>query len=254
MTTAERTSSDLIEALHRRASVRRFTRKPVPVPVIDDLLAAAIRAPTSFNLQAYSMVVVTDPVRLGTLATLTGQPHVAGAPVVVVVCADLARMWRLGGRFGEPVGPEHDDLTLTSVIDASLAGMCLALAAESVGLGTVMLGAVRNRPDETAELLALPVGTTALFGVCLGWPAAPQPERPRLRPDLLGHPDRYDLERADASLDFDVSTLWKARGSIRADEIIDWRKQVVRGLKRARARSEKQVPTIRAVAPEPRTP
>ena len=179
MTTAGTSLSETIALLHRRASVRAFTGEPVSAAVLDDLLAAAVRAPTSFNLQAYSLVVIAEPARRAQLAELVGQRHVAEAPVTVVVCSDVRRLYRLGRRLGELVGPEHPDLAVTAVIDASLVGMCLALSAESIGLGTVMVGAVRNRPDEIAHLLELPTGVTALFGVCLGWRAGSPPGRPR---------------------------------------------------------------------------
>ena len=227
-------SSEMIERLHRRASVRAFGPLPVPASLLDDLLAAAVRAPTSFNFQAYCLIVVTAPARRQKLADLIDQRHVAQAPVVVVVCADVSRLHRLGERFGEPLGPEHRDLITTAVIDASLAGMCLALVAESVGLGTVMVGAVRNRPAEVADVLGLPDHVSPLFGVCVGWPEQTPPARPRLRADLLSHSDRYDAARAERALHADTSTLWKPGQPVAGEEAAGWRFLMTRGLGRAR--------------------
>jgi nitroreductase len=236
MTMSAIATSETIDLLHSRASVRAFSAEPVPADLLDDLLAAGLRAPTSFNLQAYSFVVVRDPDRRRALAGLVNQAHVARAPVTVVVCTDLARLYELGRRHGEAVGPEHQDLLLTSVVDASLAGMCLALGAESLGLGTVMLGAVRNRPAEVAALLGLPADVTALFGVCLGWPGETPAGRPRMRPDLLVHAETFDDDRARRSVDDDPAALWRSGAAVSDDDAAEWRRQVVRGLQRARTR------------------
>jgi nitroreductase len=231
------TLSETIDLLHRRTSVRGFTADPVPEPLLDRLLCAALRAPTSFNLQAYAMVVISDPDRRRQLAALVNQPHVGVAPVTVVICTDLARLYELGHRSGEPVGPQHQDLLLTSIVDASLAGMCLALSAESVGLGTVMLGAVRNRPEAIAGLLGLPAGVTALFGICLGWPAGTPVPRPRMRADLLVHPQTYDSERASRATTVGEESLWRASAPVTAQDAETWQHEIVRGLRKARSRT-----------------
>jgi nitroreductase len=227
-------ASEIIDRLHRRASVRAFGPDPIPEPLLGDLLAAAVHAPTSFNFQAYCLIVVTDRSSRERLAELVSQGHVARAPAVIVVCADVRRLYRLGQQAGEPVGPEHRDLMTTAIIDASLAGMCLALAAESVGLGTVMVGAVRGRPEDVAALLGLPGDVSPLFAVCAGWPAQAPTVRPRLRPDLLAHPDRYDADRAEGALHTGESALWTAGRPATRQEIADWHVLVKRGLGRAR--------------------
>ncbi len=45
------------------------------------------------------------------------------------------------------------------------------LAAESLGLSTVYIGAMRNRPEDVARLLGLPQGAAAVFGLCVGYAA-----------------------------------------------------------------------------------
>lgn len=241
--------SATLELLRHRASVRAFTPDPVPGSLIDDLICAAVRIPTSFNLQAYALIVLTEPQRVARLSELCGQAHVAKAPAVVVICADLDRVSRLGRALCEPVDLAQDDIRLTAIIDASLVGASLSLAAESVGLGTVMLGAVRNRPHDVAELLRLPRDAMALFGVCLGWPQGTPRCRPRLRSDLVTHEQVYQPERADAALEMTECTLSHPDGQVSDEEIANWRVQHVRGLRRAGeragAREVNHVPNIR---------
>ncbi|QTR04586.1 nitroreductase family protein, partial [Saccharothrix algeriensis] len=211
-------------------SARSFRDVPVDDDLLDRVLAAATRAPTSFNFQGYALVVIRDPARRAALAELIGKTFVAVAPAFVLVCADPGRLWAVGERHAVPVGPQHDDLGLSSVVDASLAGMCLALAAESVGLGTVMVGAVRNRVGAVSVLLDLPEGARVLFGMAIGWSDEVRRPRPRLRPDLVVHRERYSAAvRATtamaiwALLMFQLWTDTRASAQLRSEVARCWR-------------------------------
>jgi hypothetical protein len=69
------------------------------------------------------------------------------------------------------------------VIDAALAAQNAVTAAESLGLGTVYIGAMRNRPEDVAAELQLPPRVVAVFGLCVGTPdpGSPPPSS-RARP------------------------------------------------------------------------
>ena len=54
-------TSGTIETLLNRVSVRDYEDRPVDDVTVDAILKAAFRAPTSSNIQAYSVIVVRDP-------------------------------------------------------------------------------------------------------------------------------------------------------------------------------------------------
>ena len=66
-------TSETIELLHRRVSVRRYKPDPVPEAMVEAILKAAFRAPTSSNIQSYSVVVVRDREVLRKLAPITSH-------------------------------------------------------------------------------------------------------------------------------------------------------------------------------------
>ncbi len=185
-------TSETIRTLLDRVSVRKYADKPVDDATVDAVLRAAFRAPTSSNIQAYSVVVVRDGDTLAELAPVTGnQKHVADAPVFLAFCADLTRIAKAMGDRGHDIDPNNLELGLVSSIDAALVGMSASLAAESIGLRGVMIGAVRNDAVRTAEILGLPHHVYCVFGMVLGWPAEAPKQKPRMPFEGMVHRERY---------------------------------------------------------------
>ncbi|WP_461535000.1 NADPH-dependent oxidoreductase [Spongorhabdus nitratireducens] len=192
---------DVIQLLQNRASVRDFEDKPVNPEILQTILDAARQAPTASNVQAYSLVVVQQQDTRNMLAELSGgQAHIAKAPVFIAVCADLYRLEQLLAASGEHLQSGLCDLELTSVIDASLVGMSASLAANSLGLGSVMIGGIRNHPVQAAELLNLPDKVFCAFGLCLGWPIQTPPAKPRLPQEAVVFNERYQQEFPTAAV------------------------------------------------------
>lgn len=173
-------------------TIRSFTDQPIEDGIVADILAAARRAPTSSNMQTYSIVVVRDQVKKEKLAVLAGnQKHIETCPVFFAFCADLWRLEKSVAMHGEQFAPSLET-TMVSIVDASLVGMSATTAAESHGLGGVMIGGMRNHPKEVAEILGLPSGVFVVYGLCIGWPADVPAQKPRLPESLVVHQDAYD--------------------------------------------------------------
>ncbi|MBT2452267.1 nitroreductase family protein [Streptomyces sp. ISL-43] len=241
----------VLRLLAERASCRDFTDEQLEDSLVDEVLSAAVRAPTAFNFQPYSFVVVRDPeVRAALSRIAGGQRHVVGAPVFVVLCADIGRIEELCELPGQQlVSGEHPDALLSSVIDTSLAGMCATLAAESLGLGTVMVGGIRNNPSATAELLGMPPGVFPVFGLCLGRPATgPAAPRPRLRTELVVHRDRYDARSGALPPRPAATGLISPAGEVTADDRVEWQAQIDKG---RRSLGRLRAPAWRSPAADP---
>lgn len=189
--------NDVLATQLAHRSVRSYLPDQVPDSTITMLVAAAQSAATSSNLQLWSVIAVRDPDRLGRLAAITGgQRHVANAPVLLVWLADLARAKQIAAdHSGDTEGADYLESTLVAVVDAALAAQNAALAAESLGLGICYIGALRNHPVRTAEVLGLPEGVFAVFGLVVGHPdpAVETKVKPRLPQDAVLHHETYDL-------------------------------------------------------------
>ncbi|MCK9902806.1 NADPH-dependent oxidoreductase [Parafrankia colletiae] len=184
-----------VQLAHR--SVRRFGPRDVSDDELAALVAAAQSASTSSNLQVWSVIAVRDPARKARLATLAGnQEFIARAPLFLVWIADLSRVHRLAERAGTQVAAvDYLETTIVGFVDTALAAQNAAVAAESLGFGTVFVGAIRNRPAEVAAELGLPPHAVAAFGLAVGEPDPTEPAavKPRLPREAVLHRERYDL-------------------------------------------------------------
>ncbi|WP_431284461.1 NADPH-dependent oxidoreductase [Humitalea sp. 24SJ18S-53] len=195
-----------IDLLLSHRSVRGFRADALPDGTLETLVAAAQSAATSSNLQTWSVVAVTDPERRAALAKLANnQKHITQCPLFLVWLADPSRNQRLGEAEGVdlPTLP-YMETFLVAAIDAALAAQNAVVAAESLGLSTVYIGALRNDPAQVATLLGLPPGVVGVFGLCIGYAASDvanevKPRLPQaavLFHDTYGHAEEPALRAA----------------------------------------------------------
>lgn len=196
--------NETIAGLLAHRSVRAFSDRPLPVGLLETLVAAAQSAPSSSNLQTFSLVAVENTQTKARLAEVAGgQKHVAEAPLVLVWLADLARLGEIGRREGRPTEAlSYLETLFVGIIDAALAAQNAVVALESLGLGGVYIGALRNRPEAVADLLGLPPNVLGVFGLAIGYPDPERPAdvKPRLPQPVILHRERYDAALPPAAL------------------------------------------------------
>lgn len=191
-------------------SVRAYRPDPLPPHTLETLIAAAQSAATSSNLQTWSVVAVEEPARKQVLSQLAGnQAHIRDCPLFLVWLADLARLTELAAQRQLPAaGLDYLEMFVMATIDASLAAQNAATAAESLGLGTVYIGGIRNQPEQVATTLQLPPHLFAVFGLCVGYPDPTQPAavKPRLPQTAVLHREVYQPDQTEA-IDHYVETM-----------------------------------------------
>jgi coenzyme F420-0:L-glutamate ligase/coenzyme F420-1:gamma-L-glutamate ligase len=191
--------ADLDQVILSRRSVRRYTSEPVPAEVTEQLLRAAMWAPSAHNCQPWRWVVITSPDVKARLAQAMGErlradrradgdapdlveaalrrsyTRLTTAPTVIVACSSLngvepkpgSRMW----RFEQAMAMQG----VAAAIDH------LLLAAQAMGLGACWVCAPLFCPEAVSQALALPGDWEAQALVTLGYPAEvkePAPRRP----------------------------------------------------------------------------
>lgn len=165
------TSRAVLECLETRRSVRKYQKRQVERPVLEQVLQAGTWAPTGMNRQSPVIVAVQKPETIAELSRLNaavmgtaGDPFY-GAPTVLVVLADPA--------------------VHTCVEDGSLVLGNLMNAAHALGLGSCWVHRAREvfaSPEGRALLRTWGVPENYIgIGHCiLGYAAEPLPEpKPR---------------------------------------------------------------------------
>ncbi|WP_045388845.1 NADPH-dependent oxidoreductase [Falsirhodobacter sp. alg1] len=190
--------NETLETMLDHRSVRHYLPDALDEGVLETIVAAASSAPTSSNVQAWSVIAVQNPETRDRLAEIAGgQNHIRQAPMILVWIADLARAKVIGTAANEEMAAlDYTETFLLAAIDAAIAGQNALVAAESLGLGTVYIGALRNDPEAVAGLLGLPPRTMAVFGLVIGHPdpAIPSDVKPRLPQQAVLHHETYAVE------------------------------------------------------------
>lgn len=200
-----------IETILQHRSIRKFTDQPIPAAQLSALLDSAIAASSSSFIQCVSIIRVSKAEKRALLADYAGgQAYVATAAEFLVFCADFHRHQQISPKA--KLG--YTEQTLIGAIDAALMAQNAMIAAESLGLGGVYIGGIRNKPAEVSDLLTLPDHVIPLFGLCLGYPAQSPEQKPRLPRDMIVHQDTYQPELDKALLeqyDSEVREYYRTR-------------------------------------------
>jgi nitroreductase len=184
-----------INVLTAHQSIRKFKPDPITTDQLHAIIEAAQAASTSSFIQAYSIIHVSDPELRRKLAHLAGdQVYIEECPVFLVFCADLYRLKVATEIHGLEMKGEYMEAFIIATVDTALAAQNAIVAAESMGLGGVYIGGIRNNPEEISRLLELPEKVYPVFGMCLGKPNHAPGKKPRLPLAAVLKENRYTTE------------------------------------------------------------
>lgn len=188
-----------IECLTAHRSIRKYKDLPVSEQVIEQIISAAQWSSTSSHFQAYTIINVQDKTKREIIAQAAGgQKWVMQAPLFLVFCADLHRAKKYWLNKQDRVF-SNNEFFIIATVDATLAAQQAFVAAESLGLGGVYVGGIRNNLQMVSEALNLPNLVYPVFGICLGYPDDNPGPKPRLPMQAVYKVDSYD-ESGDAEL------------------------------------------------------
>ena len=170
----------LFDAIHAQRAIRRFKPDPVPQEAIEQVLNAAIRAPSGSNSQPWSFVVVRDQALKEAIAewyldvwenVYTADPrraastvassaeylayHLAETPVLIFPC-----------YRGKP-----GSLSASQAGTIYPAAQNLMLAALGLGLGTVITTFHLHHEEKVKTLLGIPEDVQTACLIPMGYPA-----------------------------------------------------------------------------------
>ena len=225
-------TSQTIELMLKHRSIRQFSDKGISTLDLEQLILAGQAAASSSFIQAYSVIRVTDKdVRAQIAEAAGGQKWINEAPEFLVFCADLKRIELACVQQGEGQLEGHTEHFLAATVDVALFAQNVLLAAESIGLGGVFIGGIRNNPQLLADLLDLPDQVYPAFGMCLGWPAIDPEVKPRFPVASVLHQEKYQIENVEADVaayDEQMKEYYGSRDS--NNRLSDWSTQTAKAV------------------------
>jgi len=154
-TETKSTSGIVIENILNRRSIRDYKPKQIASDTIDLIIQAAINAPSARNLQPWEVRIVTDKNILNQIKAINEKAFF-DAPVLIVVAYDTSNFY--------------------APFDCGLLTQNILLSAESLGLGTCVIGNIaRFLNADTTEAkgilntLEFSEGYEVIVGISLGY-------------------------------------------------------------------------------------
>ncbi len=185
----------ITDAIHTRRSIRRYTDQPIPPNLIDQLVEAATRAPSSHNRQPWRFAVITTSQAKEQLAEQMGKrlrtdrlraadrvqdierdvarsrERITAAPVIIVACLSTSGL-----------DDHHERLMAIQSVAAAIQN--LLLAAHETGLGACWMAAPLYCLDVVREVLHLPDDWEAQALITIGYPKGADERKDRGRVDF----------------------------------------------------------------------
>jgi nitroreductase len=153
----ERGDGPVWRAISTRRAIRHFAERPLEPWIVERIVDAGRRAPSSKNRQRWDFIVVTDRATLRELAAVgPWAGHLAGAAAgIALVTPD----------------PRAPDASPSILFDLGQAASNMGLAAWELGVGSVP--ATVYEPDLPRRLLGYPATHHCEYLLSFGWPAEP---------------------------------------------------------------------------------
>jgi len=157
-----------------RRSVRKYRTQAIDDRTLQDLMEAAMAAPSAAAKDPWHFIVVRKRENLDRLAArLPNGPMLSHAPAAIVVCGDI-----------DLAHDRHESFMLQ---DLSAAVENVLLAANALGLGTCWLGIHprKERISGIRDLFELPENIIPVAGIALGVPDETPGARTRFNADRI---------------------------------------------------------------------
>lgn len=203
------------DVIMRRRTVRSFLDTPVEEERVQQLLDAAIQAPSGGNIQPISIIRIEKPESRDKLAKLAvNQPWVAKAPLCLLFCIDFHRTGKWAEAEGASYGGEKALMSfLLAYADVFCSAENAVLCATSLGLGTVYIGMVLAAMTEIRSEFGLPDKVVPVVALCVGYPKKIPAGITKLPKAAMVHSERYEEKSPE-----DLKQLYREKyGDLTAD-------------------------------------
>ncbi|MBY8998165.1 MAG: nitroreductase family protein [Candidatus Thorarchaeota archaeon] len=181
------TDNIVLDTINNRRSIREYLDKQVSDEVLSQILEAGFRAP--FAAQLCSVIYTRSREKM----KKAGVNVYPTAPIHMIYFIDLVRLEKIMKHLGYEYG--YDDMMAIwlGMQDVVLMIENLTIAAESLGLGSVLYGLAPIRADSIAKTFNVPKRVFPVVGMSVGYPDPVEETviRPRFPLEMAAFEDEY---------------------------------------------------------------
>ena len=162
----------MIDKIISRRSIRKYTDKNVSKKDINEIIKAAMYAPSAMNQQAWHFIIIDDHNILDKVPDFhQGGSFITGAKLGILVCAD------------KKIATRENYLA----VDCSVATQNLLLAAHAKDLGACWIGIYpkEDRMGALKNMLNLPDSILPFSLIALGYPNEVITTDERFKPERI---------------------------------------------------------------------
>lgn len=157
--TEKESESTVIDAIMNRRSIRSYKPEQIKDEELDKILECGINAPSAMNKQSWEIRVIQNKETLGKI-----KNAYYSAPTLIVIAAQSSNMF--------------------STVDCGLLGQNMLLAAESMDIGTCVIGSLKSffeseEGGEVLQTLQLSEGYYPLYCIAMGYKNESPDAKPR---------------------------------------------------------------------------
>lgn len=164
-----------LDYFFKRKTIRNYTAKEISDSVINKFIEAAAKAPTTGNMQLYSVIVTRDAEVKAQLAPHHfNQPMVTEAPVLLTFCADFHRFVEWCYCSNATPGYGNMQSFISALLDTTIFAQQFVTIAESQGLGCCYIGTTTYNAPDIARTLKLPALVVPVITITVGEPSQSQ--------------------------------------------------------------------------------
>lgn len=182
-----------LDFFRTRRTIRSYTEEMVSDELLAELIEAASHAPTTGNMQLYSVVITRDDANKRALAPAHfNQPSVTGCNVLLTFCADFNRFVKWCELSDAVPGYDNFQSFVTALLDVTIFAQQFCTIAEMAGLGCCYLGTTTYNAPQIAEYLNLPDRVVPVVTLSVGYPANESAVSDRLPVAAIIHNEKYN--------------------------------------------------------------
>ncbi|MGF7049471.1 FMN reductase (NADPH) [Paenibacillus sp. DS2015] len=210
--------NEVMQVIRQHRSIRKFKNIPLTGEQIEAIVDAAQMAPTSAHMQPFSIIGVTDQELRKKIAVHSKNPWIEECGYFFIFCTDLHRIMLAAGPDQQEKMARNLSFSYfyqTAVLSAALALQNANVAAESMGLGAVIIGGINEALPALDEWLGLPDFVIPLVGLAVGVPDEFPEQKPRLPRSAVFFENQYeddlDLKAKVERYDREIEEYYGAR-------------------------------------------